>query len=174
MNERIKKLRRALDLTQQEFGDRIGIKRNTLANYEIGRNEPIDAVVSLICREFHVSEVWLRSGEGEMFTPEPEFDLGEYAKRHGMTALETEILKAYLDIDPAVRGKLLQHFRERLSRDAVPAEPERPDLDYRGQEIDMAAIDAQVEEYRRQLLLEQEQALQTSSANDTGDGARMA
>lgn len=67
MNERLKKLRKALDLTQQEFGDRIGIKRNTLANYEIGRNEPIDAVVNLICREFSVSETWLRTGEGEMF-----------------------------------------------------------------------------------------------------------
>lgn len=67
MNERLKKLRKALDLTQQEFGERIGIKRNTLANYEIGRNEPIDAVINLICREFNVSETWLRTGGGEMF-----------------------------------------------------------------------------------------------------------
>lgn len=67
MNERLKKLRKSLDLTQQEFGERIGIKRNTLANYEIGRNEPIDAVINLICREFNVSETWLRTGEGEMF-----------------------------------------------------------------------------------------------------------
>lgn len=67
MNERIKQLRSHLGLTQQEFADRIGIKRNSVANYEIGRNEPIDAVVSLICREFHVSEEWLRIGTGEMF-----------------------------------------------------------------------------------------------------------
>lgn len=67
MNERIKQLRAYLGLTQQEFADRIGIKRNSVANYEIGRNEPIDAVVSLICREFRVSEQWLRLGSGEMF-----------------------------------------------------------------------------------------------------------
>lgn len=67
MNERIKKVRKALDLTQQEFAERIGIKRNTVANYETGRNEPIDAVIALICREFNVSEEWLRTGEGEMF-----------------------------------------------------------------------------------------------------------
>lgn len=67
MNERIRKLRRNLDLTQQEFAERIGIKRNTIANYESGRNEPIDAVVSLICREFNVNEQWLRNGIGEMF-----------------------------------------------------------------------------------------------------------
>lgn len=67
MNERIKKLRKALNLTQQEFSDRLNIGRGTLANYEVGRNEPIDAVVSLICREFSVNEGWLRTGEGEMF-----------------------------------------------------------------------------------------------------------
>lgn len=64
MHERIKKLRKTLDLTQREFGERIGVKPNTIATYEIGRNEPIDAVVSLICREFNVSETWLRTGEG--------------------------------------------------------------------------------------------------------------
>ena len=67
MNDRIKKVRTALGLSQQEFADRIGIKRGAVANYEVGRNEPIDAVISLICREFNVSERWLRTGEGDMF-----------------------------------------------------------------------------------------------------------
>ncbi len=67
MNERLKKLRKELDMTQQEFADRIGIKRNSLANYETGRNTPIDAIIVSICREFNVNENWLRTGEGEMF-----------------------------------------------------------------------------------------------------------
>ena len=67
MKDRIKKLRKELDLTQQEFADRIGVKRGGIANYEIGRNEPTDSVISLICREFNVNETWLRTGEGEMF-----------------------------------------------------------------------------------------------------------
>lgn len=74
MNERIKELRKTLGLTQEKFANRIGIKRNTLANYEIGRNEPIDAVISLICKEYRVNENWLRTGEGEMFIPLPEED----------------------------------------------------------------------------------------------------
>lgn len=67
MNERIKDLRKALGLTQQEFADRLGIKRGAVANYEIGRNTPIDSVIILLCREFRVNEMWLRTGEGEMF-----------------------------------------------------------------------------------------------------------
>lgn len=67
MDNRIKELRKSLGLTQQEFADRLNIKRGAIANYEIGRNIPIDAVISLINKEFNVSENWLRTGEGEMF-----------------------------------------------------------------------------------------------------------
>ncbi len=62
LKERLKKIRKSLDLTQQEFADRIGIKRNSYANYEIGRNIPIDAIILSICREFNVNEDWLRNG----------------------------------------------------------------------------------------------------------------
>lgn len=67
MNERLKKLRKTLDMTQQEFADRIGTKRNTIAKYETDTNVPSAAVISLICREFNVNEEWLREGRGEMF-----------------------------------------------------------------------------------------------------------
>lgn len=67
LKDSIKKLRKEIDLTQQEFADRIGIKRNSYANYETGRNTPIDAIILSICREFNVNEEWLRDGTGEMF-----------------------------------------------------------------------------------------------------------
>lgn len=67
MNERIKKVRETLDLTQEEFGRRIGSARNTIANYENGNRNPSNSVILSICREFNVNEDWLRSGEGEMF-----------------------------------------------------------------------------------------------------------
>lgn len=78
MKERLKMLRKELGLTQEKFADRLSIKRNTIAKYETGRNEPIDAVISLICREYNVSEKWLRNGEGDMFIELPEED--EYMK----------------------------------------------------------------------------------------------
>lgn len=75
MKDRIKKIRKELDLTQQKFGERIGVKGNTIAQYESGRNEPIDAVVSLICREFNVNEEYLRYGTGDMFVELDKEDL---------------------------------------------------------------------------------------------------
>ena len=67
MNERLKKLRKTLDLTQQKFADQLGVKRNTVAQWEIGINALTDQVVTSICREFNVNEHWLRDGTGEMF-----------------------------------------------------------------------------------------------------------
>lgn len=66
MNERIKELRKQLHMTQQEFASKVGIKRNTVAQYEIGRNEPTDTVIKLICATFNVNEEWLRTGAGRM------------------------------------------------------------------------------------------------------------
>ena len=86
MNERIRKLRKTLDLTQQEFGNRLGVKRNTIATYETGKSSPSDAAVALICREFGLNEVWLRTGEGEMFTKISDDD--EFSLSLGKLTLE--------------------------------------------------------------------------------------
>lgn len=64
MKDRIKKIRKKLDLTQQEFADKLCIKRNTLASYETGKSNLSDAAVSLICTKCNVNEKWLRTGEG--------------------------------------------------------------------------------------------------------------
>lgn len=116
MNERLKKLRKELDLTQEEFARKIGIKRNTLATYEIGRNEPIDAVLSLICREFNVSEQWLRSGQGEMFVRPETFSLNDYAKKANLSALEFDIIRGYLDLDADVRRSLMSYLVNVVSK----------------------------------------------------------
>ena len=67
MNSRIKLVRNNLGLTQQEFADKIKVKRNTVATYEMGRSVPSDSAIALICNEFNVNEEWLRNGTGEMF-----------------------------------------------------------------------------------------------------------
>ena len=68
--ERIKEVRKNAGLTQQKFADRIGAKQNTVAQYEIGRNAPIDPVIKAICKEFSCNEIWLRTGEGDPFQEE--------------------------------------------------------------------------------------------------------
>ena len=70
MNNRIREVREHFKLTQTEFGERLGVSRDVIGNIEYNRlknpkqKEPI---IKLICSTFGVNEIWLRSGEGDMF-----------------------------------------------------------------------------------------------------------
>lgn len=69
MKDRIKEIRSKKNLTQQEFANRLSLKRNTIATYEIGKAMPSDRTVQDICEKFGVNEEWLRTGKGEMLIP---------------------------------------------------------------------------------------------------------
>lgn len=72
MNERIKAIRKRSQLTQTEFGDRIGATRAMIASYEGGAVVPADSILKLISKEFNVSYAWLKNGEGPMEDPLPD------------------------------------------------------------------------------------------------------
>ena len=67
MHERIKELRKHLRLTQAEFGDKISMRQTGVAWLESGDRKITDRVITTICAVFGVDEIWLRTGEGEMF-----------------------------------------------------------------------------------------------------------
>lgn len=114
MNERIRKLRKTLELTQKEFANRIGIKQNTVATYEIGRSEPIDAVIALICREFNVNEEWLRTGTGSMFKGTEEAAVSRLCTELHATPLEAGIIRAYFRIPPEIRDTFMRRLMEEV------------------------------------------------------------
>ena len=137
MSERIKRIRKMLDLTQQEFADRIGIKRNTIANYESGRNEPVDSVISLICREYGVNEAWLRTGEGEMFTPNPETELDALKERYSLSQAECSLIDVFVNMNEKDRKTVLDfvvHAADSIRENdlffGVPDTPEELEAKY--------------------------------------------
>lgn len=72
MENRIKILRKELNLTQEKFGERLGMKKNSISQIENGVNALTEQLLVSICREFNVNEDWLRNGTGEMFIEVPE------------------------------------------------------------------------------------------------------
>lgn len=66
INERIKAVRKHTGLSQTDFAERLGTTRGVITNLEFEKTTPNDPFIKLICREFNVSEDWLRTGEGEM------------------------------------------------------------------------------------------------------------
>lgn len=126
MKERIKQLRKALGMTQQKFADAIGVKQNTVAQYEIGRNEPIDSVVNLICKEYNVNPDWLRDGTGEMFIDPAAFSLDEYAQANKLTKTEISIIRGFMELDPATRQAIYNIFVNAFNENnaAIPDDPQ--------------------------------------------------
>ena len=74
MKDRIKQIRKANNITQTEFGEKLGVKGNTVTGWETGNRDPSDAIIKSICREFHIDETWLRHGVGEMQASESHVD----------------------------------------------------------------------------------------------------
>lgn len=69
MKERFKELRKTLNVTQQEFADKLKISRNFVAQIEMGNKVPSDRTLDDVCEKFNVREEWLKDGKGEMFHP---------------------------------------------------------------------------------------------------------
>ncbi|MCD7862396.1 MAG: helix-turn-helix domain-containing protein [Lachnospiraceae bacterium] len=148
MNERIRKLRRTLDLTQQKFADRLGVKRNTVAQWESGINAITDQMVNSICREFNVNEEWLRYGTGDPFLPEPSSEIDALARKYNMSKGERIFLEKYFNLNNDERkavSKLL---------DELTAEVEREGEVGNEDTLSEAEIDREVESYREELILE--------------------
>lgn len=120
MKDRIKKLRKSLDLTQQEFANKIGMKQNTIAQYEMGRTKPSDAIIFSICREFNVNEEWLRNGEGEIFKRLlPGDEYGAYAAELLSSDPEDpfygyiiEMMRTYGSMDEISKATIREYFRK--------------------------------------------------------------
>lgn len=71
MGERIREIRRSINvkMTQTEFGNRIGVAREVITSYEIGRVTPPEPTIRLICNTFGVNYQWLKDGIGPMYLP---------------------------------------------------------------------------------------------------------
>ena len=176
MKERLKKLRKELDLTQQEFADRIGISRGNIATYETRDGSPGSSVINLICREFNVSETWLRTGEGEMFLPSPNGVLDELVQKYGLSTRGKVIVEKFLDLNPDVQEAVAVYIEEVAAAfsDAGTSAPvpvfAPADLraEHAATESEDPELEAEVEAYRQRRLQEKRPGLQTSAVKGRG------
>lgn len=98
----MRELRKSLKLTQQEFGNKIGLSKASIGNIENGIINLTDRNVSLICSTYNVNENWLRNGEGEMFNPMSEDE--EFAYMIGALLVDDQedkrkFIRLMLDLD---------------------------------------------------------------------------
>lgn len=160
LNERIKKLRKILDLTQQDFADRLGTTRNNIAGYEIGRRAPSIAVISLICREFNVNETWLRTGKGDMFVLKEEDALDELVKKKNLSEADRLLIEKFLSLKADQRKAVTDYV--------ISVADEYRQSDAKKREAAHAELDRQMDEEKE--AVEKLQASQDFNSN----GAKLA
>lgn len=66
-NERVQEVRKRLGMTLEKFGQRLGVTKVAISNIEKGHRNVTEQMRKSICREYNVNELWLMSGQGEMF-----------------------------------------------------------------------------------------------------------
>lgn len=72
LTSRIRAVREALNLSQREFGEKLGVSRDVISNIEYGRVPPKKLLLQHMCQQYRVDPHWLETGEGEMFAEHPE------------------------------------------------------------------------------------------------------
>ena len=120
MNERVKELRKALGLTLDKFGARLGVGKTAISKIEKGENNLTDQMFLSICREYNVNPGWLRFGNGPMFLDKHDSD--DYmaaAASLSNDPLVTSCLIEYSKLQPAERdivkkyiSNLINHYKE--------------------------------------------------------------
>jgi transcriptional regulator with XRE-family HTH domain len=118
INERIYKLRKELSLSQDAFGEKIGIKKASISMIEKGKNNPSEQTIKSICREFNVSYAWLVEGIGEIFIETDdvllEALLDEYDLDEDEVQLITKLANTYLQLDKSKRRVLIDFMKSLL------------------------------------------------------------
>lgn len=110
MNERIKEVRKALHLTQAAFAGRVGVKQQTIAMLEAGNSNPSEQLINGICREFRVNEVWLRTGDGEMFVPTPSTVVDQLCEEYDLDGAARVVLEKFITLPPEEQDVIIQYM----------------------------------------------------------------
>ncbi|HJK46765.1 MAG TPA: helix-turn-helix transcriptional regulator [Methanocorpusculum sp.] len=117
--ERVKEIRKYLNLTMEKFGERLGVGKTAISKLENNERNLTDQMAISICREFNVSETWLRTGEGEMFKPKPpEDEVGYYVEEllenedNPLYRVIIEMMKTYHGLDDKSKEVIRNYFAE--------------------------------------------------------------
>lgn len=97
IKDRLKKLRTNLNLSQDEFGEKLNLTRSSISNYEKGTRNISFRVIADICREFNVNENWLLNGIGNMFIEKSTNLLDELADKYKLDEIDKKIIDTYLN-----------------------------------------------------------------------------
>ena len=115
--ERIRNIRKKLNLTLEKFGGKLGVGKTAISNIEKGKRNLTEQMALSICREYNVNYDYLMDGEGEMFDDLPQTVLDELCVQYNLDDLDRNLVEMYLEMPDQVRGNLKQEIRKRFLKE---------------------------------------------------------
>jgi len=114
INQRIKILRKSLNLTQKEFAKKICVSTSFQTLLELEQKKVLDRHIKLIVSAFGVNEVWLRTGEGEMFEKDvtPDYKIAE-------------TIEIFKQLNPFFQDFILEQLHKLLEYETIKKEPKK-------------------------------------------------
>lgn len=152
-NERVRSLRKELDLTMEEFASKLGVTRASISNIENGNRNLTSQMASSISNKFGISEDWLRTGSGEMRIKTINDSAAKFAEENGLGELEETLIREYLRLSENERNVFRRYLKNVVAEIKTAA-------------VEELTIDQKVSDYRREL--EEEAASGKSEASQTG------
>lgn len=114
--ERVKEIRKSLDLTLEKFGEKLGVTKTTISRIEKGINNLTEQMTISICREYNVNYDFLTYGDGEMFDDLPQTVIDELCAQYNLSDSEKAIIEMYVSLPEDFRQLLKERTTELLRK----------------------------------------------------------
>lgn len=114
--ERVKEVRKTLDLTLEKFGEKLGVKKAALSAIENGKRNLTEQMIISICREYNVNYDYLVYGDGDMFDRFPETILDELCIQYHLDDEDRDILNLYLELPADAKKALKETIRKMFKK----------------------------------------------------------
>ena len=114
--ERIKQIRKSLDLTLEKFGEKLGVGKGAISTLENGKRNLTDQMAKAICREYNVNYDYLIYEEGEMFSDLPQTILDELCAQYSLNDFDKAIIELYVNTPLELRQEVKKKMKEFIQK----------------------------------------------------------
>lgn len=114
--ERVKRIRKELNLTLEKFGEKLGVTKTAISKIEKNERNLTDQMTISICREYNVNYDWLISEEGDPFSDLPQTVLNELCKQYDLDDFDKALVEMYIEFPENIRKHLKENLLKMLKR----------------------------------------------------------
>lgn len=115
-SERVKEIRKTLDLTMEKFGEKLGVGKTAISNIESGNRNLTEQMSKAICREYNVNYDYLMYGEGEMFDDLPQTIVDELCAQYDLNDFDKALVEMYVSLPAGIRERIKEYMKQLVKK----------------------------------------------------------